>query len=306
MSRQDRAVNTIDLHTHGLCGIDTRTTDETVILKIASLQFRKGVSAFLPTIYPGPMETMRSHLGAVRRAMQAQACAGNCRLEGATNINLSAGQARIIGAHIEGPFLNPLCAGALDPSNFIEPSERNLDALIGGFEDVVRIVTLAPEMPGALRLIERLSSRGIVVSMGHSDATFAQAEEGFRAGAKGITHLFNAMRAMHHREPGLPGFGLVHDEIYVEVIADHHHLHRGTIDLIFRVKDHKRILIVSDSVRGSHLSPDDGAVRDQEGKLQGGGLSITESAKMLIRRGFDWVVVNNCITLNPARYLGLA
>lgn len=292
---------TIDLHTHGISGLDTRTTDEAVILEFASVQSSKGVDAFLPTIYPGPLNIMRSQIEAVKRAMLAQAHRAD--LAASTR---AVGQARILGVHVEGPFLNPKYAGALDPSCLLRPDEREMEALMEGFEDVIKIVTLAPELPGALRLIERLSSKGIVVSMGHSDATFAQAEEGCRAGARGITHLFNAMRVLHQREPGIAGFGLIHDNVYVEIIADPHHLHRSIIDLIFRTKNPRRVLIVSDSVRGTQLSPGDGAVRDQMGVLQGGGLAVTESARMLMQRGLDRSVVHNCITVNPAAYLNLA
>ena len=105
-----------------------------------------------------------------------------------------------------------------------------------GFGDVVKIVTIAPELNDAAELIRAITHTGIIVSMGHSDATYREAHAGFSAGAKGVTHIFNAMRGVHHREPGIAGFGLTNPDVYVEVIADPFHLHPKTIELIFSAK----------------------------------------------------------------------
>src|SRR4030043_1406372 len=158
---------------------------------------------------------------------------------------------RIIGGHLEGPFLNPSRCGSLNAASFIDPTEYKFKELIEGFEDIVKIITIAPEINGAIRLIKKMSDKGIIVSMGHSDATYAEAEAGFNAGAMGITHIFNAMRGFHHREPGLAGFGLLNQDIYIEVIADTYHLHPKTLELIFKTKNHNRIIIISDTVKES-------------------------------------------------------
>jgi N-acetylglucosamine-6-phosphate deacetylase len=225
--------------------------------------------------------------------------------------------ARIIGIHLEGPFLNPLKCGALDLKTFVEPSEKNLQKLLEGFEDIVKIMTVAPEIKGAAKLIKKVSDMGIIVSMGHSDATFSEAEAGFHAGAKGITHIFNAMRGFHHREPGIAGFGLINKEIYIEVIADPFHLHPKTLELVFKTKNPKKIIIVSDSVKETNSPPSPPykggvqrrtqkivkAVSDAHGKLQGGSMTIVESSKKLIKMGFNERIIMNCITKNPGRYL---
>ncbi len=164
---------------------------------------------------------------------------------------MSAGQAKIIGVHLEGPFLNPAKCGSLNAMTFIEPSEKPFSELVEGFEDIIKIITMAPELDGAPMLIKRISDVGIIVNMGHSDATFEEAEKGFHSGARGITHIFNAMRGFHHREPGIAGFGLLNNDIFIEVIADPFHLHRATLELILKVKNPKRIIIVSDMVRES-------------------------------------------------------
>jgi N-acetylglucosamine-6-phosphate deacetylase len=176
--------------------------------------------------------------------------------------------------------------------------------LLDGFEDIVKVVTVAPELDGAPALIRALSDRGIAVAMGHSEATFTEAEAGWKAGAKGITHLFNAMRGFHHREPAIAGFGLLNRDIYVEVIADPHHLHPRTLDLIFTLKDPGKILIISDSVAETKTMREDLPVTDNRGELLGGSMTIAESAERLIARGLDRERVTRCVTENPCRYLG--
>jgi N-acetylglucosamine-6-phosphate deacetylase len=213
---------------------------------------------------------------------------------------------QIIGLHLEGPFLNPSECGALDAKAFIEPTEYKFQELTEGFEDIVKIITIAPEIKGATSLIRNMSSMGIIVSMGHSDATYTEAETGFQAGANGITHIFNAMRGFHHREPGIAGFGLLNQDIYIEVIADPYHLHVKTLNLIFKIKNPDRIIIVSDSVKETKKRKDKRVgkgITDAAGRISGGCMTITESSKRLIEMGFDENVVMRGITENPERYL---
>ena len=209
----------------------------------------------------------------------------------------------IVGVHLEGPFLNPSRCGALNADAFLEPAEYYLQELIEGFEDIVKIITIAPEMQGAERAIGKIADMGIIPSMGHSEATYNEAERGFNAGALGITHIFNAMRNFHHREPGIAGFGLLSQDVYIEVIADPWHLHQAVIDLIFKVKDPAKIIIVSDSVRESKMYVHTQSVTNSKGELMGGGMSITDAVSRLIETGLDRDLAMNCITENPERYL---
>lgn len=277
----------IDIHTHGIGGFDTRTSNPEDILRMAEIQASLGVSAIVPTIYPDSIEIMRQNMMAVQKAMELKK------------------NAAILGVHLEGPFLNSVRCGALKSSSFIEPNESNLKRLIDGFEDVVKIITIAPELNGAAKLIRKISDMGIIVSMGHSDATFSEAEEGFNAGAKGITHIFNAMRVFHHREPGIVGFGLLNKDVFIEVIADPHHLNVKTLELIVRIKEPDKIVLISDSVKCTAISEDctGHGVMDDAGTLQGGSMSITESSRRLIKLGFDEEVVKTFITANPLSYL---
>lgn len=132
-----------------------------------------------------------------------------------------------MGAHLEGPFLSPYRSGAEHPEHLLTPSEpvfAELADVTGPTGSVLRMITIAPELPGALELLETAPAAGVVVALGHSDATYQQAVAAITAGATVATHLFNAMRPLHHREPGLAGAAL-DSELFCEVINDAHHLH---------------------------------------------------------------------------------
>lgn len=272
----------IDLHTHGLGKSGTRTDCPEEIIQLARSHSKRGTALILPAIYTAPIGQMRKWMEVVRTAM------GSCSLIG--------------GINLEGPFVNPLKMGALG-TEFEKPSLTSLKKLLAGFEDEVKIITIAPELPGALKLIEYCAGRGIGVNMGHSGATFHQALEGKKAGARGITHLFNAMRGFHHREPGLAGFGLVDEEIYVEVIADGAHLSPETLKLIFQIKNPERIILVSDSVKGSPASRTNAGPVTKRGVLQGGGMAVSGCVALLGRLGIKGRAIRLAGRENPLRYL---
>jgi len=296
----------IDAHTHGIGGYDTRTSSPDDILKIAELHGAYGVTDIVPTIYSGSISAMREHMAAVGRAMEKQRLAVNGRRSlpiSSTPNAQNSKLARIAGIHLEGPFLNPSKSGALDGASFQVPSIKTWRRLIDGFENIIKIVTIAPELGGSLSLIKTMSNMGIVVALGHSEATYQEAERAFHAGAKGITHLFNAMRGLHHRAPGIAGFGLTNPDIYVELIADPFHLNIRAIELIFKVKKHDKIIIVSDSVRSTRAEMNGHGIKDNRNILQGGSMVITQSAERLIGLGFPKKMIVACISHNPRAYL---
>ena len=294
-------MKTIDIHTHGIGPYDTRTTGPGDILNIAGIHGLHGVSEIILSLYPDSVEAMRGNMAAVREAMERQDEEDGMQRQGVEGV--SSGPARIIGIHLEGPFVNPLRCGALNPSAFVEATDYNLRRLVEGFEDVIRVVTIAPEIKGGVELIKKASDMGFIVNMGHSDATFEEAERGCHAGAKGVVHLFNAMRGFHHREPGIAGFGLLNNGIYVEIIGDPFHLHPATIEMVFRMKPHDRIIIVSDTVRGAEDPSPPAGLRDSSGGLLGGSMVITEVLNRLIESGLDPGMVKRCISENPERFL---
>lgn len=289
----------IDLHTHGFGRYDIKTTDPYDILRMAELHGKAGTAAILPTIYSGPIDKMRKNIEAVKRAMEIQHSTPPHPL--LAKGGRRRGASRILGVHLEGPFLNPVRSGALDKNSFIKPTVSSLKKLIDGFEDTIKIITISSEMPGALRVIEKCIDTGIKVNMGHSDATSKEAEDGKKAGATGITHIFNAMRPFHHREPGLAGFGLLDDDIYIEVIADGVHLHKETLKIIFRIKSRYRIILVSDSIRGAMRGGK--PVYKGKGILAGSGTAIKDSASVLKEIGISGDMIIEAGIQNPKRYL---
>jgi N-acetylglucosamine-6-phosphate deacetylase len=283
----------IDLHTHGIAGYDTRSTEPDDYLAMADAFLSHGTGSFLPTLFPGPVNTMRAQMAAVKRAMELQGT-GNA--------------ARILGVHLEGPFVNPDKAGALGRESFLPPDVDSLMRLVEGYGDVVRIITIAPELPGALGVIEKAASMGIRVNMGHSSASFAQADEGRRAGADGVTHLFNAMSGLHHREPGLAGYALTDDSLYVELIADFAHVHPDIVKLVIRCKPPERVILVSDSLGPAKTNgvPDKGPLYMPGGQtLAGSGITLSDAVENLLSIGADHDAARRFASDNPAEYIGL-
>lgn len=283
-------MKTIDIHTHGIGGFDTGAVAERDMLHIAEMHGSRGVSEIVLAVYPSTIGLMRENMRTIKDAMSLQESEGH---EGAS----------IAGMHLEGPFLNPARCGALNKDAFISPDVSALKELLEGFEDDVGIITVSPELDGASSLIRAISDMGIIASMGHSDATYAEAEEGFDAGAKGITHIFNAMRGIHHREPGIAGFGLMNRDVYIELIADPFHLDPRLLELIFSIKDPSKIIIISDSVKDTGTGAVSDGIMNGEGRLTGGSMTITESADRLIRSGLDKEIIMRAISENPERYL---
>jgi N-acetylglucosamine-6-phosphate deacetylase len=257
------------------------------------------VSEIVLTVYPSAINTMRENMLAIKKAMEQQKIPRRHVGSGFKPAPAS----RIIGVHLEGPFLNSSKCGALDAQSFLKPDEYTLKQLIDGFEDIIKIITIAPEIEGAVKLIKKIAGMGIIASMGHSDATYSEAEAGFHAGARGLTHIFNAMRGIHHREPGIAGFGLMNRDIYIEVIADFFHLEKIMLEFIFSVKDPDRIIIVSDTVKSANKGPYSHGIKNEQGKLLGGCMTVQESSEKLVQAGINKETIFKSISENPARYL---
>ena len=225
----------LDLQVNGGFGVDF-TADPSAIWAVGEQLPRYGVTAFLPTIITAPL--------AVSRAAQDVLMAGPpAGYRGAIPL----------GLHIEGPFLNPAKKGAHNPAHLRLPSPEAVADWSP--ETGVALVTLAPELPGALETIAALASRGVVVSSGHSTATYAQAQAGFAAGIRYGTHLFNAMPTLLHREPGLPAALLNAPHLTVGLIADNIHVHPELMRLVWQLLGPTRLNLVSDAMAALGMSP---------------------------------------------------
>ena len=246
----------IDLHVHGFGGWSPTggirvgapdasgsqgVADQAHPLEhMAAALARAGTTAFQPTLFPAAPAALAEVVRAVHRAARALP---------------TTGAAHVLGLHLEGPFVSPLAAGALPLADLAEPSPAALDALFAGLDDgAVRTVTLAPELAGAADLCAELGTRGVRPSLGHSRATAADGRALVRAApetAFGITHLYNAMSGVHHRDPGLAHFALTGASLFVELIGDLVHVGREGIELALAARGPAHLCLVSDALAGA-------------------------------------------------------
>jgi N-acetylglucosamine-6-phosphate deacetylase len=288
----------IDLQVNGAAGHDT-TDDPSTIWAVGEAVAATGVTAFLPTIITAPE-------GRIAEAVRIVAAGPPAGYRGAT----------VLGLHLEGPFLSPQRYGAHDPVHLRRPDA----AFAAGWsrEEGIAIVTIAPELPGALDLIGELTARGIVVSIGHSDATLDEAKAGIEAGASYSTHLFNAMPPLDHRNPGIAAAVLADARVTVGVIPDTIHVHPTVLDLAYRIAEMDRLSIVTDAMAALGMPPgtfrlggrdvtvDETGCRLPGGLLAGSNLRLDDGVRNLAAatgRGIEMAVA--AATTVPARLLGL-
>ena len=286
----------IDLQVNGAFGRDF-TQNPATIWEVAAGLPRYGVTSFLPTVITSPLETTNE----AQRVMEIRPS--------------SFRGAEPLGLHLEGPFLNPGKKGAHNPAYLQRPS---LEWVAGWSpEHHVRLVTLAPELPGATAVIEALVDRGVVVSAGHSLATFAAAEAGFDAGIRYGTHLFNAQSPIHHREPGLPGALLTDERATIGLIPDGIHVHPALVKLVWKAAG-DRLTLVTDAMAALGMPPgeyelgdftvtvDETTCRLPDGTLAGSILSLDTAVRNLIAfTGCALSQALTTVTTIPARLLGL-
>lgn len=289
----------IDLQVNGGFGHDF-VREPTSIWESAKRLPETGVTSFLPTIISSPQE-------AIKQAQDVLLMGEPDGFHGA----------RPIGLHLEGPFLNPEKRGAHNLEDIRLPSLEEIQDWSS--KSIVRIVTLAPEQLGALPVIRKLRSRGVVVAAGHSMASYKQACEGIEAGIRYGTHVFNAMREIHHREPGIVGALLEDKRVILGVIADGIHLHPSMIKLLWKVLGNARISIVSDAAAPLGLGPGtynigetEILVESQRAYLEDGTLAgsvtplISALRNLITFTGSSIGEAIACITSTPASVLGLA
>ena len=218
--------------------------------------------------------------------------------------------AACLGLHLEGPFLNPAYGGALPKTRMRRPSVAELARLVAAAACPVRLVTLAPELPGALSVIRWCAGRGIVASLGHSDADARTARRAVEAGARAVTHVFNGMRPFHHREPGLVDEALTDPRLTTMVIADGIHASPSALALLARVKGDGGVVLVTDAVRHQQaawrLQVRGGAYYRPDGTLAGSALTMIAAVRQMVEQaGVPLELAVRMASETPARLLGL-
>ncbi len=295
----------IDLQINGSHGFDVMAGSADEIRAIARHVAGEGTTAFLPTAITSPIERIIRVHSAIADAIAAE------------NAGSSAPAAAILGMHLEGPFISPMRLG-VHPKLNLEPRGEQLDRILA--LERLRLMTLAPELEGAPAEIQQLTKRGVAVSIGHSDATLEQARAGIAAGARMFTHLFNAMRPLHHREPGVAGAAMIPSEALAAVIPDGVHVHPEMLRLVYRSRSASGMLVTTDKVAVASAGPDfapaigdertriiGGAARLSDGTLAGGIISMLDGVRLMVESvGVPVGQAALMAATNPARILGLA
>jgi N-acetylglucosamine-6-phosphate deacetylase len=286
----------VDAHINGVAGVDFLTTDVAGLRRAAEALASTGVVAFQPTLVSSRADAYREPLEVVGETARQDS-----------------DLPRVIGAHLEGPFLSPHWAGAHDPAH-LRPADPGLAARLCALGPVT-MMTVAPELPGGLDLVERLVSAGVVVSCGHSDADASQAHAAFDSGARAVTHVHNAHRRWRPRDPGVGGVALVRPDVTVQAIVDGVHLAAEAAYAAF-LAARERFCLVTDAIEAALLEPGhyglagrtvhvrDGAVRLPDGTLAGSVLTMDEAVRNLVASGARLEDAARAAATAPARLLG--
>ena len=290
----------IDVHCHGMMGWDSTDGSVEEIRAMSRWKAKWGTTAWLPTTMTAPWDKLERAFTAIGAAKK------EC-------FDADWRGAEVLGCHAEGPFINPRRKGAQPESAILPPDA----ARVQPWADVIRLMTCAPEMDGALDFIREARALGLRITMGHTDATAAQALAGVEAGATQATHTFNAMTGLNHREPGMVGAALYDDRVYCELIADTFHVNPMLYRILARVKgDH--LVLITDSIQVAHL-PDGtydqagetvvvSGIRCQfpDGTIAGSSLTMDRAVRNFQKHtGLPLGQVVNMASLYPARAIGV-
>jgi N-acetylglucosamine-6-phosphate deacetylase len=276
----------VDLQVNGWGSRDIREGTVDAVETIAECLLAQGVTAWLPTIVSSPAPVRLAAIDAVAAARDRQ-------------LGGEAVGARILGVHLEGPWIAAARAGAHDLDALEPMNALSIEQSLTRVPGLVRIVTIAPELPGGLDAIRQVVAAGAVASIGHTDASLDEATAAINAGARMATHLYNAMRPMHHREPGVIGAVLTDPRVVAGLISDGVHLDPSVVSLVFRAKP-ERVALVSDVVAGE--GPD--AARLSDGTLAGAFASLSAGVAVAVRAGVMLDFAVEAATLTPAEVIG--
>ncbi len=291
----------IDIHVHGGGGSDVMDGDYESINQIAIAHSHFGTTSFLPTTMTMSKDKIIRSLRSICEAVK-KGTAG----------------AEILGIHMEGPYINPEKKGAQKEEDIKKISIEEFLEFNQASGNLIRLVTIAPEMPGAIDFIKYLYKQGIIASVGHSNATYAQTQAGIQAGLSHVTHTFNAMRGLHHREPGVIGAALTSPELTVEVIADGIHIHPIVLKILTKIKDGEKIVLITDAMRaaglkegtydlgGQEVIVTKGQARLKDRTLAGSVLTMDKAVKNMVNKvGIQLSKAIQMASFNPAKSIGV-
>jgi N-acetylglucosamine-6-phosphate deacetylase len=288
----------IDTHVHGGGDAQCNSDDPDEIAAVARFHARHGTTSMLAAVVPSPSTELESSIRAIARATVFPG---------------------VLGIHLEGPFVNPRRRGAMDPAGFLAPDPALAERLLETGRGSVRMMTLAPELPGSVGLVRMLVARGVLASVGHSDATYEQTRAAVAAGARSATHLFNAMRPLDHREPGVIGAALDLPEVNCELICDGVHSDPVALRLVHRLKGTAGVRLVTDAIEAAGMPDGEYRLGRSAVTVAGGRAMLSDGSAIAgstltmdaaVRNVVRWlgVTVEQASAMTspgPARVLGL-
>lgn len=292
----------VDIHNHGAVGVDVNSANADDLFEVAKFLAKNGVTAWLPTLVPDADENYQKSIEAIDELMKIQ---------------MGEPIAQALGVHYEGVFANEKMCGALRPEYF--KSFTNGDEIwrLPKLAKGIHLTTLAPEIENGIELVKELVKQNWIVSIGHTKADFHILENACLAGAKHLTHFFNAMTGLHHREIGVVGWGLMNEDVTFDIIADGVHVAPEMIKLACRIKTHEKVLLISDSIAPTGLPDGDyklwgekvmvrnGKTNNERGSLAGSVITMADAVKMMLSLGFSKSEVSQMASANPAKLLGI-
>jgi len=278
----------IDIHVHGGHGADFMDASPESISEALQFHLKNGTTSILPTLMTASHKHILQTIEAIHRIKSS-----------------SLEIPEILGLNLEGPYISREKCGA-QPKRYIrKPSLGEMKEYIEASQKTIKITTLAPENEGAIDFINYLVEQEIIPAAGHSNANYSQAVQAIEAGIRHATHLFNAMRGIFHRDPGVSGALLMDDKISVEIIADSRHLHPGIIQMIAELKPLRKIILISDATRFTGLRQE--AILTREGILYGSTMPLNLALKNLVQfTSLPLQELLKTVTLNPARLLNIS
>ena len=292
----------IDQHIHGAAGADAMDGSKTALSAIANAVAKEGTTTFLATTMTQSPENITKALTAVKDYMAENHDDG----------------ARILGVHLEGPFISEKHIGAQPLEYVAKPDVEVFDKYYKASGNAIKIVSLSPESEGAEELIKHMTSLGVVASVGHADAGYNDIEKARAWGLKNVTHTYNAQKGLHHREIGVVGSAMLFDDLNAEAICDLIHLSIPAIKLLIKNKPHDKFTLITDSMRAKHLSDGiselggqkvivkNGEARLENGALAGSILKMNDAVKNLVLKcGVTFTDAVDYATVNPAKNLGI-
>lgn len=289
----------IDVHIHGADGCDMMdgTTQSVEAVSIACA--RTGCTSFLATSVSSSLEDLLRMI--------------------ASTVQVAGKEpgAQIAGIHLEGPYLDVKRKGMQNERYLRHPDLEEMNRILQQSHSLIRMVTLAPELPGGMEMVRFLKNRGIIVSLAHSDATYEQAQEAFRCGASHVTHCFNGMRPIHHRDPGLVVAALEEQHVSVQAIVDHVHLHPAIVRLLYREKGPDKMVLITDALQamgmgdgtyffgGHEVKVSNGTATLDDGTLASSTVTMNVALAKSVQTGIPLEDAIMMATKTPADVLGL-